>query len=100
MVVLPLSVRNVAFLSYTSVVGLISLGLSFLVIIAAGVAAAAAAVGPAGPTTALVEVTAQSFLRQALATSPQGLAQFFGVACFCFGIPPLVFPIQGEGEEP
>lgn len=84
-VVVPLSLApSLALLSYSSLVGLIALGVSFAVIIG---------IGYSSPS--LFPPAVQSIMEQAFSTSAQGLSRFFGVACFCFGVPPLVFPIQG-----
>ena len=97
-VVLPLScAKSLAFLSYSSVVGLVALLLSFAVIMGLGfqAAAAAAATGADANTT-----TGTSSWDRAFSTSPEGLSTFFGVCAFSFGIPPLVFPIQGSMARP
>lgn len=95
-VVLPLScAKSLAFLSYSSVVGLVALLLSFAVIMGLGFQAAAAA---AASTPATSNTT--SSWDRAFSTSPEGLSTFFGVCAFSFGIPPLVFPIQGSMARP
>lgn len=96
LVVLPLScAKSLSFLSYTSFFGIIALLLSFITIIALGInhtsptaaAAAAAAVEAGGGPSAW---------DRAFETDAKGLSRFFGIACFSFGIPPLLFPIQGS----
>ncbi len=92
LVVLPLSLRPFSFLSYTSVAGLCALGLAFLVLIAHGALSQGAdATTPSPPSPSPSPWRAASLV---LATDPHGLAEFFGVASFCFGIAPLAFPIQ------
>jgi len=100
LVVLPLScAKSLSFLSYTSLFGVIALLLSFATIIALGInntppaaiAAAAAAANAGGPPTKWA---------RAFATDAQGLSRFFGITCFSFGIPPLLFPIQGSMSRP
>lgn len=100
LVVLPLScAKSLSFLSYTSLFGVIALLLSFATIIALGInntppaaIAAAAAAAKAGG--------APSVWTRAFATDAQGLSRFFGITCFSFGIPPLLFPIQGSMSRP
>jgi amino acid permease len=94
--VLPLSLRPFSFLSYTSIAGLCALGLAFLVLIVHGALAAAAAEPPA----AMTSTSTSTWSHKAFATSPGGLAEFYGVASFCFGIPPLAFPIQHSMTRP
>ena len=94
-VVLPLSLRPFSFLSYTSVAGLLALGLAFLVLILNGIATLSN--GDGNPTAA---EPAPSPWQQAFSTTPRGLAEFYGVVSFCFGIPPLAFPIEGSMGRP
>lgn len=94
-VVLPLSLRPFSFLSYTSVAGLLALGLAFLVLILNGIATLSN--GDGNPTAA---EPAPSPWQQTFSTTPRGLAEFYGVVSFCFGIPPLAFPIEGSMGRP
>lgn len=86
LVVLPLSLRPFSFLAYTSVAGLLALSLAFVGVIVYGTAAASSSARLDSPNL--------------FATSPGGLAEFFGVASFCFGVPPLAFPIEGSMRRP
>lgn len=101
LVVLPLScTKSLSFLSYTSLFGVIALLLSFATIIALGInntppAATAAAAAAAAATGELPTKWARAF-----STDAQGLSRFFGITCFSFGIPPLLFPIQGSMDRP
>lgn len=94
-VVLPISLRPFSFLSYTSVAGLLALGLAFLVLILNGIATLST-----GNDSNAGAKHAPSPWEQAFSTTPRGLAEFYGVVSFCFGIPPLAFPIEGSMGRP
>eukprot|EP00624_Nannochloropsis_granulata_P006552 evm.model.NODE_4935_length_22065_cov_15.706367.2 len=100
LVVLPLScAKSLSFLSYTSLFGVLALLLSFATIIALGInntpPAAIAAAAAAAKTGGLPTKWARAF-----STDAQGLSRFFGITCFSFGIPPLLFPIEGSMHRP
>ncbi len=88
-VVLPLScAKSLSFLSYSSLVGLFALFFSFATILALGY------------HNGVIDAGAPSVWRRAFATDAQGLSRFFGVTAFSFGIPPLLFPVQGSMRKP
>lgn len=89
-VILPLSLRPFSFLAHTSVAGLLALGLAFLVLILNGITQLST--NPPEPAPTLGP--------SPFSTSLRGLSEFFGVASFCFGIPPLAFPIQRAMHRP
>lgn len=98
-IVLPLScAKSLAFLSYSSVVGLVALLVSFAVILGLGFTHAAAA--NVDDAAADASSSSTSAWTRAFSTSPEGLSAFFGICAFSFGIPPLVFPIQGSMARP
>lgn len=93
-VVLPLScAKSLSFLSYSSLIGLLALFLSFATIIALGY-------NNNNTITAGNAAALPSIWTRAFATDAQGLSRFFGVTAFSFGIPPLLFPVQGSMRKP
>lgn len=89
-IVLPFCcVKSVSFLSKTSLVGIVALLASFIVLFIHGL------------TTRAWEKVALPLTPHALWPRDfSGFARWFGIANYCFGIPPLAFPIQGAMDRP